>query len=80
MRGHTDAERRGAPIRHEPIREAAWHLVAVHKAVTRERGRLTQIVDARRWLWMTVAVMRELLVGVVGRQFPIPRQTAQEQR
>ena len=30
--------------RHEPIREAAWHLVAVHKAVTRERGRLTQIV------------------------------------
>ena len=66
--------------RREPSREAAWQLVAVHKAVTRERGRLTQIVDARRWLWMTVAVMRELLVGVVGRQFPIPRQTAQEQR
>jgi hypothetical protein len=65
--------------RHEPIREAAWHLVAVHKAVTRERGRLTQIVDARRWLWMTVAVMRELFVGV-DRQSPIPRQTAQEQR
>ena len=66
--------------RREPSREAAWQLVAVHKAATRLRGRLTQIVDARRRRWMTVAVMRALFVGVVDRGSRIPRQTAREQR
>ena len=66
--------------RREPIREAAWHPVAVHKAATRLRRRLTQIVDARRRRPMTVAVKRALFVGVVDREFRIPPQTAREQR
>jgi hypothetical protein len=66
--------------RREPIREAACYLVSVRKASTRLGGRLTQIVDARQRLRTTLAVIRELFVGVVDRQFCIAGQTAQEQR